>query len=441
MPDPTPPDPYTAPIPLAQRDTIDLPAEPPPSKWEWVMDRNPLFLLSGVLMLAGCFLVSQTIHEADPAEVGDGVVLKMLIGLLVVLNVYEFAVIGLGLALAKTRTLVRDTRHLLGLAMLLLVDAGFVYTESGIFAPSVGVWIAAIATLLACVKAWLVLRALDIELSLPAMGVTCLSLAGMYGLPVIVRAAAHDGFLGEPQAYLTWAGVGLLVGLYAVPGRWVWFGPTHSEDHRALQRLVSIGLVGLPIVSLIGHAGAALWVYENNFEPSVLSPLLLGVAAIILRHHVALGGGRPTAQAATLVVACAVVASLFPSEALVYQSKQASWVAVSPLRGVLLIAPLLLGWAWWIGGRRPVGLGNAMIPLIAAALGHTPTVMIGHTRWLAEATRLLVIDYLPKTKLQWGTTAISAAFAFLIIGGLLSWWRRGREQTEAAAGELIVERS
>ena len=162
MHDPTNPLPE---LPLSQRETVDLAVEPEPKRnqWLWLIDRNPLFLISGVCMLGGCYLVSGAIHAYDPAEVGEGTLLIMLVALLAILNVYEFAVIWLGLALSRSKTLVRDTRHLLGLALLLLVDAAFVYNETSIFKPEIGGLIAAAAAVLALIKAGWITRSLGIR--------------------------------------------------------------------------------------------------------------------------------------------------------------------------------------------------------------------------------------------------------------------------------------
>lgn len=199
--------------------------------------------------------------------------------------------------------------------------------------------------------------------------------------------------------------------------------------------LVRAGLIVLPIVSTIGHAAGALWVYENAFEPAMMCPVLLGIAAVLLRQQAALGGGRPAAHAATLFVACAVATSLMPSDALMYASEQHTWVAFSPLRGVLSVSTVLLGWAWWIGGRGPGMFANACLPTTAASLGHTPSTMLIHLRWLVDAMHALVLELMPTTKLQWGITAITAAFTLLLAGGLLSWWRDQRDQQSLAEQE------
>ncbi|MEM9348487.1 MAG: hypothetical protein AAGB26_18110 [Planctomycetota bacterium] len=413
--------------PMSQRETVDLdaPTEPRASRWAWVIDRNPLFLLSGVFMLGGCFLVSGAIHDYDPAEVGEGVVLMLLIALLVVLNVYEFAVIWLRIVLSRSQKLVRDTRHLLGLALLLLVDAAFVYNETSIFKPEIGVAIAAVASVLALIKAWWITRSLGIRPTRAAAAVASISLAVMYILPVLVRLMAHDGFLSQPMAMLVWCLLGAIVAAYAAPTRWVSFRDSIHPDHAQLQRLVAGGLILLPLVSLIGHASALLWVYENAFELSMLSPILLGLAAVILRQQDRLGGPAASAKAATILVACAVVPCLLPARELTYESLSYTWLAFSPLRGVLIFAPIVLAWGWWIAGRGALGAVLTVLPIPFAALGHTLSAMIGHAVWLFET----VVRWLPRTQLQWGALAITAAFVCLAAGGLISWCRMSKGRT------------
>lgn len=413
-------------VPMSQRETIDLAVEDvdlKPSRWRWIIDRNPLFLISGVCMLGGCFLVSGAIHAYDPAEVGEGAVLLMLAALLVVLNVYEFAVIWLGLALSRTKTLVRDTRHLLGLALLLFIDAAFVYNETSIFKPEFGSLIATAAIGLALLKAWWITRSLGIRPTRSAITAVTVSLTLMYALPVVVRLMAHDGFLSQPMAMLVWCGLGAAVMVYALPQQWVRFSAAANPDQRQLQRLVAGGLIILPLISLIGHAAALLWVYENAFELSMLSPVLLGIAAIILRQQDRLGGPAASAKAATIVVACAIVPCLLPTESLHIESLSYTWLAFSPLRGILLVCPVVLAWAWWINGRGIIGAMIAGLPWLFASLGHTPAAMFEHARWLIDS----IAHLLPRTQMQWGALAIAAAFISLIFGGLISWRRMAHD--------------
>lgn len=427
MHDPTQPRKLPLPeAPLSQRETIDLDATetPRPNRWHWLIDRNPLFLISGVLMLGGCYLVSSAIHAFDPAVVEERTLLLMLAALIVVLNVYEFAVIGLGLALSRTESLARDSRHLLGLALLLLVDASFVYNETSIFKPGAGGLIAAIAAGLALVKGCWIVRRLGVRLTRPAMMIIGLSLVMLYALPVVVRLIAHDGFLSQPSAILVWCGIGLAVALYALPLSWAKLEDSGSADQRQLQQLVLGGLIVMPLISLIAHACSLLWVYENAFALSMLSPTLLGLAMVMLRQHERLGGPAASAKAAAIVVACAIVPCLSPSPELTFESQSYTWLAFSPLRGTLLVSPLVLLWGWWIAGRSIFGGLSGMAPWALATAGHTPHAMLAHTRWLVNSTSGL----LPRNQMQWGALAIFAAFVCLIVGGVISWLGMNRRR-------------
>src|SRR4051794_24390437 len=87
--------------------------------WEWVWDHNPCFLLSTVMMLVGCYLL----NSAMDVRAGD---VGKLFGLLGAINLYEGAIILLGLVLIRrTRGVARDGLWLLLFEILFLVDGTF----------------------------------------------------------------------------------------------------------------------------------------------------------------------------------------------------------------------------------------------------------------------------------------------------------------------------
>jgi hypothetical protein len=181
-----------------------------------------------------------------------------------------------------------------------------------------------------------------------------------------------------------------------------------------------------------------MWVYGSAFAAAMLSPVILGATAVILRHHARLGGAQPAARAACVMVLAAVVAAALPPGELVHVF-ESLWPSVSPLRGVLLIAPLLLFWAWWFSGGV-VLLVYAAVLAIGGMLGHTLGVMrlrlITGWDWLWQMLALL----LPDDRLGWGFAGVLLAFLLLAAGGGASWARQriARRRSEAS-GLLIPE--
>ncbi len=120
---------------IPELDAVMPPDEHPPRRGLFA-SHNPLFLLSGVCMLGGCFLINSAVHE-DPDRIAP------VVWLLAAFNLYEALVIGLGLYLArggaggetgpvdqgKAEGAVRDAGLLLVLETLLLGDFTFLYAE------------------------------------------------------------------------------------------------------------------------------------------------------------------------------------------------------------------------------------------------------------------------------------------------------------------------
>ena len=76
-------------------------------------------------------------------------------------------------------------------------------------------------------------------------------------LHLFVDKLGSDGMNGVAFACFR-KGVGLVVALHALPGTWFRYREASSAEQRQLQRLVSIGLTALPVLSLVGHAAAVL---------------------------------------------------------------------------------------------------------------------------------------------------------------------------------------
>ena len=122
---PEKPVPHAAPpsLPTAAPHAVFDPALFPPRHRplrQLIMDHNPFLLLSTVCMLLGCHLVNSALHarSAEPIQV---------LGLLLVINLYEACIIPLGLILIRrTGGTARDGWWLVLFETLFLVNAVFI---------------------------------------------------------------------------------------------------------------------------------------------------------------------------------------------------------------------------------------------------------------------------------------------------------------------------
>ncbi|XAL99945.1 hypothetical protein OT109_00890 [Phycisphaeraceae bacterium D3-23] len=422
---PAPPSPGTPPAdPNGETVLIDSPAasaDAPPPWWHWVIDRNPLFLLSGVSMFAGCFAISRAIH----ADSENPKALLMLLGLLGLLNLYELMVIALGLLLARSAALVRDARHLLGLALLLMIDLGFVYHESATASLTAGVAIGAAATVLGLIKTVALTRGVGVRLSPLVTGLVGLDLGAVFFMPVVMRWIAGDGFVSPGAMLRVFCGVGLLVALHALPGTWSRSIAAPHRDFRQLQSLVHGGAVLLPALSAIAHAGVGPWVYGTGYLAAYVSPVLLGLAVVIGRQLVLMGSRRVASGSALVLVSAGVAAALPSPEMLVGLIDGPVDVYVSPLRGALLAAAGIVFWLA-LRDRKVLLFGAACAAAGLAVLGHTVQAMLHRlVRWL-DAALVLVLDIIPRSQFEWGVLGVTCAFLLLALGAAASLWRHKR---------------
>ncbi|MEM9414700.1 MAG: hypothetical protein AAGA29_04375 [Planctomycetota bacterium] len=398
-------------------------AAPPPPWWHWVVDRNPLFLLSGVSMFAGCFAISRAIH-ADPE---NPKALLMLLGLLGLLNLYELMVIALGLLLARSAALVRDARHLLGLALLLMIDLGFVYHESATASLSAGVAIGAVATLLGLIKTIALTRGVGVRLSALATGLVGLDLASVFFMPVVMRWIAGDGFVSPGAMMGVFSCVGVLVALHALPKLWSRSTAAPHCDFRQLQALVHGGVVFLPVLSAIAHAGVGPWVYGTGYLPAYVSPVLLGLAVVMGRQLALMGSTRVATAMACVLVGAGVAAACPSPTALVAMVDGPIGFHISPLRGALVVSAAIVLWlalrsrAWALTGVTAALVGLAF-------LGHTPRTMGHRFVRLARAAWELLVDVIPSSQLEWGVFGVGCAFLLLLLGAGASLWRHRRDR-------------
>src|SRR4051794_12220898 len=98
---------------------------PPPARrglLHLIAEHNPFYLISASCMLFGCLLLTNSLSW-------DPIAVRRLLILIVTLNVYEFALVAIGLYLIARRGLKRDGWMLLVLEAFFLVDVTFLNAE------------------------------------------------------------------------------------------------------------------------------------------------------------------------------------------------------------------------------------------------------------------------------------------------------------------------
>src|SRR4051812_2950150 len=145
---------------------------------------NPFYLMSAACMLAGILALTNSLSWRP-------IPISRLLLLIVTLNIYEAALIGLALFLIIRRKLLRDGKILLILEAFFLVDTSFLNAEIVTAHYALGVAINVLLYLLAVGKLTLVLKVLKPEFSFGKYGFLLLELAVLFGLPCVLRRIDH----------------------------------------------------------------------------------------------------------------------------------------------------------------------------------------------------------------------------------------------------------
>src|SRR5262245_55774777 len=164
-----------------------------------IIDHNPCYILSGLCMLFGCYLLNAALYT--PA--GD---IRKLLTLLAVLNIYELLLVGLGLLLIQRDVLRRDAWIVLGLEALFVCDITF---TSGIIATINSRWGLAIAIgliALTAIKTGILFRALRAPFPIRCLLFVLLQITLLHLTPVYFRhvSAPRHGRLPETIVYAFW---------------------------------------------------------------------------------------------------------------------------------------------------------------------------------------------------------------------------------------------
>jgi hypothetical protein len=392
--------------------TVRLPPQSgsPRNFSRFIIDHNPFFLLSGVSMLLGCFLINAAAHEQQDA-------INLIVGLLGVFNVYELLVIALGLFLIRSRGMVRDGAYLLLLEVLLLSDLTFLYTEVFTANAYIGTVAAAIGFTLAIVKFLAIFHVMRMRLSMHEWAMLVATFFTLFAMPGVLR---HYGFYDMVTPLLLHAGwwiAGILLAAMAL--RTTKKAAADDASTHRLKIALRIGVALVPWLSIVAHLASAHYVYEAAFLPANLAPLALGGAALLLRtcHRFT----HPRAVRFATIALCVVgIALTLPTTPELYHDMTwpTQWT-LSPFRGATAISCV-------IGLVGMMAVGGWVMPAFSAAtscasvLGHDGGSASDAVNLLAWASRRWIGDAAPSGMMGWGILGVIGAFIFLGVGTAMS---------------------
>jgi hypothetical protein len=382
---------------------------------QFILDHNPLLLLSTVLMLLGCYLVNSSI-DLQAGLNHDHLKLLALLG---VTNLYELCIIPLGLVLIRrTRGTARDGLWLILFEALFLVNGTFLNVDPSLF---IGWWLNVMLMVLAIAKAGLVFHGLNLRLWSRSFVMLAVQLVIIYLLPIVFTAISIDGQVSQGKMYVLYWMVGLLPMGYDLAAR----AQVRVQDG-LVQAVLRRTYLILPWILLVAHLGFSHWAHHSTFAYADVAPLLIGIAIASSRFTLP-GAFRGMAVA---LPALAVLMSLNAPEGL--------WLMTPIIPTTHFISPAVLA-----AGAAVISYGylySLSAAVWAAVFVFGCSVVYFVQGWILAAMKLLmrvmgkILDAIlaatPATPAEWGITAILASFLFLGVGAWISL-RRTRPEARA----------
>ncbi|MDF1662329.1 MAG: hypothetical protein P1V97_11185 [Planctomycetota bacterium] len=363
--------------------------------------RNPFFMISALLMFAGCFSFRASLEEFISESSSH-------LLLLAVLNVYEFTILGLAYFLKKRRKY-QDLSFLSALSVVFLFDPTFTFMKS--FAPNWpgGEALYLAASLLLLIKSRILfVTILECKIE-RRVSLALLTLQLMfYGMPALYWSIwAASTFNAAVSAHFSiWFGM-LLCLAYAFLLKWDVFRSLKSSKMITESWFVPF-LERAPSFAVFISLASMIFAAEAPIYLSHCAPILLLIGAKVL-----LSTPREQLPASTIVmtVFALAVAGAAPRELLI----SLEGLDYSPLRTTLLGTALIYLWIF----RRQESrwyIALAAIHCLLASAGATVEQMIDSAK---PALHIAVI-LLPGSRLSMSIWILGGSFIFLLIGGYAS---------------------
>lgn len=378
------------------------------------VDYNPFYVLSAMCMLFGIFAINDSLNWSP-------IPLKNLVTMIVTLNVYEIALIGLAIFLLRLDVR-RDAMLLMLIEAFFLADVGFLNMEVFTVNYAAGLIVNALLMVAAAIKLAFLFRAARIPLLDGKFVQVLLELACLFAIPGIFAIVAQPNDALPPIAiFAAWWLAGFLPVAFVITVRSFDIFKKPIVGQADTDRIIGRALLVLPVLSLLAHLCLANWVYKVTFQPSNVSPLVLGAAVAAARfdRHVLSLAWRMRAALALPLVAIGLASIRFPQTMVV----DIADLHVSPLR-LVLIAAALVFLDGFILFRTFHYLVAAGFCIASAGMGYSVATINDNTlaasRWSWESVKKLV----PTTVREWGLASVGASFVLLFAGVFVSLARK-----------------
>ncbi|MBI5537281.1 MAG: hypothetical protein HY898_31455 [Deltaproteobacteria bacterium] len=418
----------------------------------WLIEYNPLYLLSAALVLAGVTLVSRGFAR-EGAVYGS-------IGVAAIAEVYSLALIG-GAALLMRIGLRRPAVLLSLLAILYQCDLTL-HTETSVYLSPFGIAASSAWLALFVGKLFALAWALRLRLSRSAIAVP---VVGALGLTIVPHFFHHVTPHVRTVLVASWVFALFAAGLWT--SRTVTSRVSLDSTQQAMMRRVL--RASWAMMAVLAFAHALFWTSEYNLETAAVWPVALLLATRWIRRELTLWGAvlatlllvgllMPGHLAMTSLMAavtltlhalrkpCRLEASPSSQNAPYRthggEARKSEWLPVSfapasrqalarLLTGALVCVYVSLWTRGWSGGPWP-GHVIALDVLLTLGLAvmffkvkvRTALVpLLGVYFHMAVQTHLVTA---PRTLLQWGNLSVGVGFALLIGSVGASWLMRRR---------------
>lgn len=430
----------------------------------WLIEYNPLYLISATLVLGGMILTSRGLAR-EGSLYGE-------IGVAAISELYAAALIG-GAALL-TRLGHRRPAVMLGLLTALYQCDLTLHTETCAFLGAVGVWAAAGWLGLFVAKLYAIAWALKLRLSRLTIATATLGALGLTVFPHYLQSMDARASSSLVAIWLFALGSlvvsqqitssvdldawGATVLRRAVRATWVMWAALlflHVLFWSKIQVEVLLPVAALLLIRRI-RSEAQVWavVAGTLVLVGVASPGYLSVAALLAMAALALRA-VPVTDAVRLAPASDPPVTSSPSPYRAFSSEVEAPRAVAPaplvpfapearlrlMTGALFALYLSVWTLGWTRGPWPnhilaLDLSMTVLVVLIAWRARVRSAIVPMTACYAHLVVQLRVIPAPRSLLQWGGTAVGLGFALLFVAlGATYWLRRSADVTDRSPRE------